>query len=187
MKWVLIPSIKVLPSYLLRRRLGSMPLWPNHLLSVLSLNTIALGPCIMTHAFNSSIWITDEERDLWVWGQPGLHREFQDSRGYIVILCLKKYCCLWIRFHYIILGAHSHSGQSTILCRCEVAFVKKAKIEKCWWEYQRESKSYTMLVLYVRLCTFKSIMEISQKPKNKTIWSHYTFPGCTPIKIKGWG
>jgi hypothetical protein len=28
--------------------------------------------------------------DLWVWGQPGLQSEFQDSQGYTEKLCLKK-------------------------------------------------------------------------------------------------
>jgi hypothetical protein len=28
--------------------------------------------------------------DFWVWGQPGLHSEFQDSQGYTEKPCLKK-------------------------------------------------------------------------------------------------
>ena len=29
-------------------------------------------------------------RSLWIWSQPGLHGEFQDSQGYIMKACLKK-------------------------------------------------------------------------------------------------
>jgi hypothetical protein len=37
------------------------------------------------HAFNPSTPEAEAEAggSLWVWGQPGLHQEFQDSRGYI--------------------------------------------------------------------------------------------------------
>jgi hypothetical protein len=30
------------------------------------------------------------QADFWVWGQPGLHSEFQDSQGYTEKPCLKK-------------------------------------------------------------------------------------------------
>jgi hypothetical protein len=33
----------------------------------------------VAHTLNLS---TSEIEDLWVWGQPGLQREFQDSQGY---------------------------------------------------------------------------------------------------------
>lgn len=40
--------------------------------------------CVVTHAFNSSTW-----EALWVWGQHGLHSEFQDSKGYVETMSLK--------------------------------------------------------------------------------------------------
>jgi hypothetical protein len=30
------------------------------------------------------------QADFWVWGQPGLQSEFQDSQGYTENPCLKK-------------------------------------------------------------------------------------------------
>jgi hypothetical protein len=30
------------------------------------------------------------QEDFWVWGQPGLQSEFQDSQGYIEKPCLEK-------------------------------------------------------------------------------------------------
>jgi hypothetical protein len=30
------------------------------------------------------------QADFWVWGQPGLQSEFQDSQGYTEKPCLKK-------------------------------------------------------------------------------------------------
>jgi hypothetical protein len=50
-------------------------------------------PGVVAHAFNPS---TQEQRqedflsDFWVWGQPGLQSEFQDSQGYTEKLCLEK-------------------------------------------------------------------------------------------------
>lgn len=41
-------------------------------------------------AFNLSIQETEERRSLLLWGQPGLHSEFQAIQGYIVRLCLKR-------------------------------------------------------------------------------------------------
>jgi hypothetical protein len=32
----------------------------------------------------------ERQADFWVWGQPGLLREFQDSQGYTEKPCLKK-------------------------------------------------------------------------------------------------
>jgi hypothetical protein len=31
------------------------------------------------------------QADFWVWGQPGLQSEFQDSQGYTEKPCLKKH------------------------------------------------------------------------------------------------
>jgi hypothetical protein len=37
----------------------------------------------MARTFNPSTPETQAEAiELWVWGQPGLHSEFQDSHGY---------------------------------------------------------------------------------------------------------
>jgi hypothetical protein len=36
------------------------------------------------------IALKERQVDLWVWGQPGLWREFQDSRGYTEKPCLEK-------------------------------------------------------------------------------------------------
>ena len=35
------------------------------------------------HAFNRSTWEAEAGWSLWVWGQPGLHSEFQDSQSYL--------------------------------------------------------------------------------------------------------
>jgi hypothetical protein len=32
----------------------------------------------------------EKQANLWVWGQPGLQSEFQDSQGYTERLCLKQ-------------------------------------------------------------------------------------------------
>ena len=37
----------------------------------------------MAQPFDSSISEAEAGRFLWVQGQPGLHREFQDSQGYM--------------------------------------------------------------------------------------------------------
>jgi hypothetical protein len=33
---------------------------------------------------------SQRQADFWVWGQPGLQSEFQDSQGYTEKPCLKK-------------------------------------------------------------------------------------------------
>lgn len=43
----------------------------------------------MAQAFKSSTREA-EQLDLWFVGQPGLHNEFQDSRGYEELPCLLK-------------------------------------------------------------------------------------------------
>jgi hypothetical protein len=43
-----------------------------------------------THAFNPSTRWVEAGWSLWVWGQPGLQNEFQDSKGYAEKLCLEK-------------------------------------------------------------------------------------------------
>jgi hypothetical protein len=40
----------------------------------------------VAHAFNPR----QRQADFWVWGQPGLQSEFQDSQGYTDKPCLKK-------------------------------------------------------------------------------------------------
>jgi hypothetical protein len=37
----------------------------------------------------SALW-RQRQADFWVWGQPGLHSEFQDSQGYTEKPCLEK-------------------------------------------------------------------------------------------------
>jgi hypothetical protein len=44
---------------------------------------------VVVHAFNPSTW-EERQADFWVWGQPGLQSEFQDSQGYTEKPCLKK-------------------------------------------------------------------------------------------------
>lgn len=45
---------------------------------------------MMTHHFSPSTQEAEASRSLQVQGQPGLHREFQDSQGYEEKLYLKK-------------------------------------------------------------------------------------------------
>jgi hypothetical protein len=40
-----------------------------------------LKPGMGAHTFDSSIQEAEAGRSLWVWGQPGLHSEFQVSQG----------------------------------------------------------------------------------------------------------
>ena len=61
----------------------------------------------MVHIFNPSTWEAETGGSLWVWGQPGLQSEFQDSQDYTEKPCLEKkqkekrkkpsfyYCFLW--------------------------------------------------------------------------------------------
>jgi hypothetical protein len=35
---------------------------------------------MVAHTFNSNIWEAEASRSRWLWGQPGLHSEFQSSR-----------------------------------------------------------------------------------------------------------
>ena len=44
---------------------------------------------VVVHAFNPSTW-GQRQADFWVWGQPGLRSEFQDSQGYSEKPCLEK-------------------------------------------------------------------------------------------------
>jgi hypothetical protein len=44
---------------------------------------------MVAHAFNPSTREA-EVVDFWVWGQPGLQSEFQDSQGYTEKPCLEK-------------------------------------------------------------------------------------------------
>jgi hypothetical protein len=48
-----------------------------------------LDPEVMVQAFDPSTQEAEADRSLWVWGQPDLHSEFQDSQRYIVRLCFK--------------------------------------------------------------------------------------------------
>jgi hypothetical protein len=44
---------------------------------------------MVVNAFNPSTWEAEFE-DFWVWSQPGLQSEFQDSQDYTEKLCLEK-------------------------------------------------------------------------------------------------
>jgi hypothetical protein len=48
-------------------------------------------PGVVENFCNSSTWEA-EAAGLWVWGQPGLHSEYEASLGYIA-KCLKKKNC----------------------------------------------------------------------------------------------
>lgn len=50
--------------------------------------TLKLG--ISAHAFNPRTWWVCRHFYVWVWGQPGLHIEFQASCGYMVSLKVNK-------------------------------------------------------------------------------------------------
>ena len=43
---------------------------------------------VVAHAFNPSTW--EAGRSKWVWGQPGLQSELQDSQGYTEKTYLEK-------------------------------------------------------------------------------------------------
>jgi hypothetical protein len=43
---------------------------------------------MVAHSFNPSTWEA-VQADFWVWGQPGLQSEFQDSQVYTKKPCLK--------------------------------------------------------------------------------------------------
>jgi hypothetical protein len=43
----------------------------------------------MAHAFNPSTQ-RQKQADFFVWGQPGLQSDFQDSQGYTKKPCLEK-------------------------------------------------------------------------------------------------
>ena len=45
---------------------------------------------MVAHSFNSSTWEAETGGSLWVQDQPGLHREFQDSQGYVERDCFKQ-------------------------------------------------------------------------------------------------
>ena len=47
-------------------------------------------PGIVLHTFNPSTGEVEAGGSLWLWGQPGLQSEFQDSQGYTEKSCLKK-------------------------------------------------------------------------------------------------
>jgi hypothetical protein len=42
------------------------------------------------HAFNLSTWEVEGGVSLWVWGQLGLHDEFQHGQSYVDRYCLKQ-------------------------------------------------------------------------------------------------
>jgi hypothetical protein len=44
---------------------------------------------MVAHAYNPSTW-GQRQADFWVWGQPGLQSEFQDSQGDTEKPCLEK-------------------------------------------------------------------------------------------------
>jgi hypothetical protein len=45
---------------------------------------------MVARAFNSSTWEVEAGRSLWVWGQSGLQKEFQDSQDYTEKPCFEK-------------------------------------------------------------------------------------------------
>lgn len=53
------------------------------------LKIIEIGPSVEIHAFNLSTW-RQSWRNLWDRDQPGIHREFQVSKGYIMRLSSNK-------------------------------------------------------------------------------------------------
>jgi hypothetical protein len=44
---------------------------------------------MVVHTFNPRLG-RQKQADFWVWGQPGLQSEFQDSQGYTEKPCLEK-------------------------------------------------------------------------------------------------
>jgi hypothetical protein len=44
---------------------------------------------VVVHTFNPELE-GQRQVDFWVWGQPGLQSEFQESQGYTERPCLKK-------------------------------------------------------------------------------------------------
>lgn len=63
------------------------PIHPFHKCLWFSVVSCMLGTVV--HIFNSSTWETWSRGSLWVWNQPDLHSELQDSLGYIVKACIK--------------------------------------------------------------------------------------------------
>lgn len=47
-------------------------------------------PGVVTYVFDSSIQEAEASRSVWVWGQPDLHGEFQESQQYTERPCLNK-------------------------------------------------------------------------------------------------
>jgi hypothetical protein len=45
---------------------------------------------MVVHIFNPRTWEAEADGCLWDWDQPGLHSEFQDSRGYVEKSWLQK-------------------------------------------------------------------------------------------------
>jgi hypothetical protein len=45
---------------------------------------------VVMYAFIPYTGEAEAGRSLWVWGQPGLQRKFQDSQGYTEKPCLKR-------------------------------------------------------------------------------------------------
>ena len=66
--------------------------WGQKTLTPTVLSKIKISQAMVTHAFNLSTWEA-EAVDFWVWGQPVLHSEFQDSQCYT-----EKQSYLQIRF-----------------------------------------------------------------------------------------
>jgi hypothetical protein len=59
-----------------------------HSIEIIYNKVKCVGGSMVVHTFN---WETGAGRSLWVWGQPGLQSEFQDSQGcYKEKPCLKK-------------------------------------------------------------------------------------------------
>ena len=54
----------------------------DHLTSNDLVNKTPLSQVVVVHAFNPNSWKAERQTDLWVWGQPGLQSEMQDSQDY---------------------------------------------------------------------------------------------------------
>ena len=72
-----------------------LPWWLNIVFAMLVVKTkslkfsfvslrLEIQPCVVVHTFYPSIWEEEAGRSLWIWGWPNVHREFQDSKSYII-------------------------------------------------------------------------------------------------------
>jgi hypothetical protein len=81
-----------------------------------------LRPGVVVQALNPSTR-GQRQADFWVWGQPGLQSEFQDSQGYTEKPCLKKK-------KKFVSFAH-RTGVSLCEGITEMTITKKDQMRKC--------------------------------------------------------